>query len=311
MKSGISHTPDMEEWLSKRQRGIIKPSLIHPMCAVFSAELEKVLPSPTGTSRAKQVQDIATDFVKSPILGLRHWCELVPKKGFTEASNIRIWIHILVMLIDRHAEITKRIHKKSTYWRSNCIKGMFRMLNKRTSRDKKSLKSWRKFVDQLVYESLPHPANSPMYDRYFMRKKDDVENFKKLSTFISQKKNPWGTDYEFPLCLVRGLKPLVLKLMLRSGSHEKKIALQAIRMDLKDQISEAQPDSSQQQEALFALSAFIIKLGDRKLAERIAENNGLIFPQHAIFLQSLMDTERMRLSIKRRPNAKRRKRSAD
>jgi hypothetical protein len=304
MKSGISSPVSTGKLLSERRRGIKRNS--------FTTELEKFPPGTLGTSRIKGGHEVASHFENDPVDGLSVWLEQVPKKGFTESSNLGIWINLLILLIRRHAQVTKRIHVKSVGWPFNCLMGMFRELGRRSSREKKCIKFWDKFLKKLIEESLPQLAGNRITERFFKSAGSEVADFTKLGVFLRENKDPWKTNYNFPLSLIRDLDVGALKILLLDGIQKRKIALQAMRRDLNDQRDEYRLAFAKHTPAQKGLRQLVLQLGDRELAKRIDDlYDGLIIPSHTSLLAELTASERERRSQKRRPNSKRRKLSAD
>jgi hypothetical protein len=305
MNSRSSRQLSNGELLSERRRGITRPSSVHHQ---FSDELARVLPGSAGIARTKQLQEIATVYENDPVLGLRHWCESVPKKEFSKSLNLDDWIILLLTLVLHYSQVTGRKHVKFVGWPRECLNGMFRELGRRTSREKKCINLWNKFVDQLTKESLPKVAddlNNLILERYLASNGDEAEDFKNMGVFVRENRNPWKKKYIFPISLIRGLNRSHLEALLADKRPDiKQIALQAMRQDMNDQINEYNKIFIKYQDVQGYLSMLILMLQDKKLAHRIDDLYKPIVPSHASLLARLTELERKRRSKKRRPNTK-------
>ncbi len=249
---------------------------------------------------------LASFFEQAPLLGLAYWFGEVPKKEFSKTPNLETWIDLLVMLINNYASLTHRTQTKNTYWRSKCLKGIFRNLSRMAGKSLDCHTQWNDFTSGLLKEALPNTRN-PLTKALFQRENKELDNFRKLAAFTRTGKNVWKSKYSFPLSIIRDLDKKTLQSLLKSkSSYRRKIGLSALRMDLFKQHQEYIKDTEKHFPARKALKRLIHFLGDLDLAKRADKELGPMEPVEDSFVALLQSIERDRKAVSRRPNAKRR-----
>jgi hypothetical protein len=272
--------------------------------------LEIALAEEPRTDMEMQKSIFVKKWHDDPLFCLHIWSIFVIRPRWSDSKAIGALIDLLVAIVDRFANLTGRKHIASTFWRSECLRGMFRHLRRAGGSFRDAEKYWRKFVGSLISRAIPSADLNPSTKRLLKGQKADRNSFKVLGQFLKTGKDLWTGGYDFPLSLIRephGVQ-LAIKRLLETGSKfEKRCGLMALRCDLREQQREYIEWVHQHHEAVEVLEKLVLDLGDRELAQEVDEKLPPPLDSDRSLLARLDRRERIRSSQVRRKDAKKRR----
>ncbi len=261
------------------------------------------------------INDLVQKFEHDPVAAMVWWCRNVPKKLFQEKHRLDVWVDLLRHCLNLHVVKNYKRQPKKPGWMERALKGLFntaRRLGKANS-DVEDL--WETFLSGLLREARYDLDCNPLTKILFQpplppeKRRKHFDQFKRLGKFLKGT-NPrieiWKGDQDFILSLVSDLNQPELKKLLSNSLNERKIAMTAIRSDLKAQQAEYMRLMDIRTPARETLRRLIMQLGDSDLAIRADQELGQLLPTGLNFNDLLVLQRKDHEKEDRRPDAKRR-----
>ncbi len=282
-----------------------------PLPSSARTEVDRIADQIKQATRAKTIEKerplwlVARVMHTDPCAGLAVWCRNCKLVDTSDSKKVGHWLNLAKSLIERHAKQTGRKQVHSPGWRANCLRGMFRNLQRRNTELGDCPVLFDKFLERLFELPKSKQNTNRLTQRFLEYRPADQKDFSALGKFLKDGGAHWTRSPEFLISLSRSFhRPTLRELFEKKAPKTKAVALHAIRSDLLAQQEELRAMFRQHIDPILRGRDFILELGDRRRAEDVDAKFaalGLFSPD---LTNEIAEEQRRRNARRRRPTAK-------